>query len=96
MKPAQNRISQANDLRSEAEAALQSHIAEIFERTPVLAGFAIRDDFEFDDVSVYSWPGYTADDELYQGLVEALAEFADERPDAVKLLRGRTFARAFH
>ena len=96
MKPAQSRISHVNDPRSEAEAALEAHIAEIFRRTPVLAGFAIRGDHEFDDVSVYSWTGYTADGQLYQDLVEALAEFADERPDAVNLLRGRTFARAFH
>ena len=96
MKPAQSRISHVNDPRSEAEAALEAHIAEIFRRTPVLAGFAIRGDLEFDDVSVYSWSGYTADGQLYQDLVEALAEFADERPDAVNLLRGRTFARAFH
>jgi hypothetical protein len=96
MKTAQSRLSQASDLRAKSEAALEEHIAEIFRRIPVLAGFAIRDDYEFDDVSAFGWPGYTVDEELYQELVEALSEFADERPDAAKLLHGRTFARAFH
>jgi hypothetical protein len=96
MKPSQSRPSEASRLRSEAEAALEQHIAELFRRIPMLAGFAIRDDFEFDDVSVYTWPGYTAGEELYQDLVNSFAELADERPDAAKLLRGRTFARAFH
>ena len=96
MKTAQSRLSQASDLRAKSEAALEEHIAEIFRRIPVLAGFAIRDDFEFDDISIFSWPGTIADEQLYMDLVEALSEFADERPDAAKLLRGRTFARAFH
>jgi hypothetical protein len=96
MKTAQSRISQASELRSKAEAALEEHIAEIFRRIPVLAGFAVRDDYEFDDVSVFGWPGTSADEELYQELVVALTELADERPEAARLLRGRTFARAIH
>jgi hypothetical protein len=96
MKTAQSRLSQASELRSKAEAALEEHIAEIFRRIPVLAGFAVRDDYEFDDVSVFSWPGTSADEELYQELVVALTELADERPEAARLLRGRTFARAIH
>jgi hypothetical protein len=78
------------------KAALEEHIAEIFRRIPVLAGFAVRDDYEFDDVSVFGWPGTSADEELYQELVVALTELADERPEAARLLRGRTFARAIH
>lgn len=96
MKPSQTRLAEASRLRSEAEAALEQHVAELFRRIPVLAGFAVRDDFEFEDVSVYAWPGYTAGEELYQALLDALAELADERPDAARLVRGRTFARAFH
>jgi len=96
MKPSQARLAEAGHLRSEAEAALQRHIAELFQRIPMLAGFAVRDDFEFDDVSVHSWPGHVAGEELYQAIVDALAELADERPDAARLVRGRTFARAFH
>ena len=96
MKTAQSRLSQASELRSKAEVALEEHVAEIFRRIPVLAGFAVRDDYEFDDVSVFGWPGTGADEELYQELVVALTELADERPEAARLLRGRTFARAIH
>ncbi|HET9472669.1 MAG TPA: hypothetical protein VFO82_02180 [Steroidobacteraceae bacterium] len=31
-----------------------------------------------------------------QEIMQALADLAEERPDAVEVLRGRTFARAFH
>jgi hypothetical protein len=96
MKPTQTRLAEASRRHAEAEAALEKHLAELFRRLPMLAGFAVREDFEFDDVSVHSWPGYTAGEELYQAIVDALAELADERPDAARLVRGRTFARAFH
>ena len=59
----------------------------------MLSGFALRDDLEFADVAVHAWPGYTAGAEFYEELVQALADLAEERPDAVELMRGRTFAR---
>ena len=96
MKLSQSRLSAASRVLSEAEVALEQHVAELFRRIPMLAGFTVRDDFEFDDVSVHTWPGYTAGEELYEDLLNALAELADERPDAAKLLRGRTFGRAVH
>jgi hypothetical protein len=76
------------------QIVLTETIAEIFQRAPMLAGFAVRDDFEFEDVSVY--PGYAADDELHAALTEALAALAEEYPQAAMLLRGRTFARSVH
>ena len=45
------------------------------------------------DVAISAWPGYTADADLYGEIADALAELADESPDALELLRGRTFAR---
>ena len=96
MKTSQTRAAEASRRHAEAEAALENHMTELFRRIPMLAGFAVREDFEFDDVSVHSWPGYVAGEELYQALVDALAELADERPDAARLVRGRTFARVFH
>jgi hypothetical protein len=62
----------------------------------MLSGFSLRADLEFADVAVHTWPGYTAGADLYQELVQALADLAEERPDAVELMRGRTFARAIH
>ena len=94
MKTPQSRLTQTSPRRSEDEVALEEHIAEIFRRAPMLAGFAVRDDFEFEDISVYS--GYIASDELQEALVEALGALADLYPQAAMLLRGRTFARSIH
>jgi hypothetical protein len=35
-------------------------------------------------------------EELYKDLMVALTNLAEERPEAIELLRGRTFARALH
>jgi len=94
MKSSQHRLQESR--RERAEAIAERHLAALFARMPMLCGFALRQDLEVTDVSVYTWPGYTAGEDLYQDLMQALADLADERPDAVELMRGRTFARAFH
>jgi hypothetical protein len=94
MKASETRLQEQR--RSRAEAIVEEHIHALFRRLPMLSGFSLREDLEFADVSVHGWPGYTAGGELYHELVEALADLAEERPDAVELMRGRTFARAFH
>lgn len=96
MKPSQTRLPDASRQRSEAEAALEKHVAELFRRMPMLCGFSMRENLEIDDVAVFTWPGHTVGAELYKDLIQTLADLAEERPDAVKLLRGRTFARAIH
>jgi hypothetical protein len=78
------------------EAIVEEHVHALFQRMPMLSGFSLRHDLEFADVAVHTWPGYSAGADLYQELVETLAEIAEERPEAVELLRGRTFARALH
>jgi len=94
MKPSQSRL-QENRLQR-AEALVERHVLALFRRMPVLCGFALRHDLEVTDIAVYTWPGYTAGEELYRDLMSSLAELADERPEAIELIRGRTFARAFH
>ena len=94
MKSSQQRLPGSSHQR--AEAIAERHLAELFARMPMLCGFALRQDLEVTDVSVYTWPGYTAGEDLYKELMQALADLADERPEAVELMRGRTFARAFH
>ena len=76
--------------------AIQTQIAGLFQRLPMLAGFSVRDDLEVADVAVYSWPGYVAGQDLYDDLMEALVDLAEEQPGAIDVLRGRTFARALH
>jgi CRISPR/Cas system endoribonuclease Cas6 (RAMP superfamily) len=94
MKASENRLSE--ERRERTEAIVEEHVDALFRRVPMLSGFSLRHDLELADVSVQTWPGYGAGAELYQELVQTLAELAEERPDAVELLRGRTFARALH
>jgi len=94
VKQAQERSSEAR--RQDTEAIVARHIRALFERMPILCGFSLRPDFQLADVAVSFWPGYTAGEELYEDLMQALVDLAEERPDALPLLRGRTFARAIH
>lgn len=82
--------------RQRSQAVVETHIAAIFQRMPMLSGFSLRHDLEVTDIAISTWPGCTAGQELYEDLMQALADFAEERPDAVEVLRGRSFARAFH
>jgi hypothetical protein len=87
----------SEELRRERSRALvETHIAAIFERMPMLSGFTLRHDLEVTDIAICTWPGCAAGEELYEDLMQALADLAEERPHAVEVLRGRTFARAFH
>ena len=94
MKTSETRLQETRLQR--AEALVEQHVLALFQRMPMLCGFALREDLEVTDISVYTWPGYTAGEDLYRDLMEALAELAEERPEAIELVRGRTFARAFH
>ena len=94
MKPSEQRLSEAR--RQHTEAIVERHLSQLFQRLPMLAGFWLRPDLELEELSVFTWPGYTAGRELYDEVMQSLVELAEERPDAVQLLRGRTFARAVH
>ncbi len=92
MKTSQDRQQQIR--RERVEALIDGRIAALFGRLPMLCGFALEADLQLAEVSVHSWPGYIAGEDLYDEIMTALADLVDERPDAVELLRGRTFARA--
>jgi len=82
--------------RQHTEAIVAQHIHQLFQRLPMLSGFCLQPDLEVAELSVFTWPGYTAGRELYEEVMQSLVELAEERPDAVQLMRGRTFARAVH
>jgi hypothetical protein len=94
MKPSEQRLNEAR--RQHTEAIVERHLSELFQHLPMLAGFWLRPDLELEELSVFTWPGYTAGRELYDEVMHSLVELAEERPDAVQLMRGRTFARAVH
>lgn len=94
MKTGQQRTQEAGHRRTEAIA--ERHLSALFERMPMLSGFTLQENLEVTDVATFTWPGYAAGEDLYKDLMLALADLAEERPDAIDLLRGRTFARAVH
>jgi hypothetical protein len=40
------------------------------------------------ELSVFTWPGYTAGADLYDAVMQSVVEFAEEHPEAVQLIRG--------
>ena len=94
MKTSEERRSEAR--RQHSEAILARHLDQLFRRLPMLAGFWLRPDLEVEELSVFTWPGYTAGRDLYDEVMHSLVELAEERPEALQLMRGRTFAREVH
>ena len=94
MKPSEQHLSEAR--RQHTEAIVARHLHELFQRLPMLSGFWLGPDLELAELSVFDWPGYDPGRGLYEEVMHSLVDLAEERPEAVQLLRGRTFARAVH
>ena len=94
MNHSEQRLSEAR--RQYTQAIVARHVHELFKRLPILSGFWLRPDLKVAELSVFTWPGYTAGAGLYGAVMQSLVEFAEEHPGAVQLMRGRTFARAVH
>jgi hypothetical protein len=94
MKPSTQHSNEV--CRQHTEAVVARHASELFKRLPMLSGFWLRSDLEVADLSVFTWPGYTAGPDLYDEVTESLVQLAEEFPEAVQLMRGRTFARTVH
>ena len=94
MKPSEQRLSEV--CRQQTEAIVARHVRQLFQRLPMLSGFWLRTDLKVAELSVFTWPGYTAGQDLYEEVMQSLVELAEECPEAVQLTRGRTFARAVH
>ena len=94
MKPSEQHLSES--CRQHTEAVVAGHVQELFKRLPMLSGFWLRPDLKVTELSVFTWPGYTAGRDLYDQVTESLVELAEEFPETAQLMRGRTFARAVH
>jgi hypothetical protein len=93
MKSAEQRLSET---RQHAEAIVARRLSELFQRLSILSGFWLRPDFELDELAIFTWPGCIAGPDLYDEVMRWLVDLAEESPEAVQLMRGRTFARATH
>jgi hypothetical protein len=94
MKTTEQRQIEAR--RQHTEAILAQRVRELFRRLPMLSGFWLGPDLELAELSVFAWPGYTAGRDVYEEVMQSLADLVEERPEAVHLMRGRSFARAVH
>jgi hypothetical protein len=79
--------------RKFVEALVTRHMRDLFDRLPALAGFRLRNDLMVDDLAAFSWAD-TARQPLDEIVMRSLVELAERNPEAVELMRGRTFARS--
>ena len=80
--------------RQHTEALVARYLRLLFNRLPTLAGFRLRTDLIVADVSFKSSPDCTASRSLYPRVMQSVVELAETHPEALQLMRGRTFARS--
>jgi hypothetical protein len=76
------------------EQIVSRHVRELFKLLPRLSGFRLGADLTVVGVSVSTSPAFPARRGLYPFLLQAIVELAECHPEAVQLMRGRTFARS--
>jgi hypothetical protein len=76
--------------------AVTRHLRDLFNRLPALAGFRLRSDLLVAEVSIVGASNRTAIRRLQLSLMQAFVELAECDPEAIALMRGRTFARTPH
>jgi len=79
------------------EADLAARVAALFGRCPALCGFSVQaGEPDLLDLTCYPTPDRERAELILHEVSGMLLELVDEQPQAAELLRGRTFARAFH
>ena len=94
MKPSEQRLSEVS--HKGTEAVVSRYLHELFKCLPMLSGFWLRPDLEVAELSLFTWQGYTAGADLYEAVRQSLVDLTEEHPEAVPLMRGRTFACTVH
>jgi hypothetical protein len=85
--------SSGDTRHTRVEPAVARHLRALFGCLPTLAGFRIRSDLMVVDVSATGASGGTSIRRLQVRVMQAIVEWTECDPEAVMLLRGRTFAR---
>ena len=93
MKPSEQCLIEQR--RRHTEAIVARHLYDLFQRLPMLCGFWLRPDLEVAGISI-TGPSCSAHREFYEKVMHWLVDLAEERPEAVQFMRGRTFARTLH
>lgn len=94
MKPSEQSLSEAR--RQYNEAIIAKHVRQLFQRLPMLSGFWLGPDRSLAELSVFTWPDYSAGQDLYEEVMQSLVELTEGCPEVVQFMLGRTFARAVH
>ena len=109
MKPAQ--LGSLNTSLPSIEKDLATRMDKLFERCPALHGFTVLDrslvpggtrvaalerGLFVAGIGIYPEPAPEQCERIYDEISVALLDFMLQRPEAREVLRGRTFARAFH
>jgi hypothetical protein len=76
-----------------AEATVSRHVHELFRRLQRLEAFRLGPDLTVVDVSVNT---SAAPRGMLPLVMQAIVELTECHPEAVQLMRGRTFARSLH
>jgi hypothetical protein len=93
MNHSEQRLVEAQ--RQHTEAIVTRYLHQLFQRLPMLSGFWLHPDYHLAEV-VFTSTGCTNGHELYDQVTVSLVQLAEECPEAVHVMRGRTFARAIH
>ncbi len=108
MKPTTNAVR--DEGMRHVEAQLEESIVSLFGGFPSLCGFSVQDrpglpdggsaalqsGLFLTDIGLYPAPGLEEARMICEEIRETLVQLIDERPEARKLLSGRTFARSLH
>jgi hypothetical protein len=93
------------------DTKVEAQLRAVFQRRPDLQRFVIEDRAGLPDhvdrqalqgelfitqITLYPRRGSKQYDEVYADIARAITQVIDERPEALRLLRGKTFVRALH
>jgi hypothetical protein len=79
--------------QSYVEVQVSRHVRQLFDRLPDLAGFRLRNDLMVADVAAVRCSNNMPIRRLQVSVMQALVELVECAPEAISLMRGRTFAR---
>jgi hypothetical protein len=93
------------------DTKVEAQLRAVFQRRPDLQRFVIEDRAGLPDhvdrqalqgelfitqITLYPRRGSKQYDEVYADIARAITQVIDERPEVLRLLRGKTFVRALH
>jgi hypothetical protein len=90
----QNRVDQVKMQRLHAE--LEASLEALFRDSPVLCGFTLDSEFFLADVTCYCTLEGASMERLCDHISQMLDRLVSAQPEALELLRGRSFARNLH